>query len=83
MPVGRIFFPWFFLGILQPHLDCGRGLCPLSLPWPKQGAKGDGEVAADNVTGMTVELTNSTLLRYNSTLKYAGGFVPTSLSADR
>ena len=24
-PTGRIFFPWFLLGILQPHLSRGRG----------------------------------------------------------
>ena len=29
-PNGRIFFPWFLQGILQPHLNSGRGLRPLS-----------------------------------------------------
>ena len=39
-PYGRIFFPWFLLGILQPHLDCGRGLRPLSFAAIGTGAKG-------------------------------------------
>ena len=32
---GRIFLPWFLLGILQPHLNCGMGLRPQS----QQGQK--------------------------------------------
>ena len=39
-PSGRIFFPWFLLGILQPHLDCGKGLRPLSFAAIETRAKG-------------------------------------------
>ena len=38
-PAGRIFLPWFLLGILQPHLNCGRGLRPLSFAANGTGAK--------------------------------------------
>ena len=39
-PYGRIFFPWFLLGILQPHLNCGRGVRPLSFVANETRAKG-------------------------------------------
>ena len=40
-PYGRIFFPRFLLGILQPHLDRGRGLRPLSFAANGTRAKGE------------------------------------------
>ena len=43
-PPGRIFFPWFLLGILQPHLDCGRGLRPL--PFAAIGTRARGKMVA-------------------------------------
>ena len=39
-PDGRIFFPWFLQGILQPHLNYGKGLRPLSFAAIGTRAKG-------------------------------------------
>lgn len=43
-PSGRIFFPWFLPGILQPHRNRGRGLRPLSFAANgEQGRLGKGK----------------------------------------
>ena len=55
-PNGRIFFPWFLLGILQPHLNCGRGLRPLSFAAIGTRAKGTENMKLRKLGGVGIPL---------------------------
>ena len=80
--VWALSLPWFILGILQPHRNCGRD-CALFLCRNSDRGKGGDALATRLDNAMKIELTNSISFRYNFLhRKSAAGLAPTSHSAD-